>query len=178
MSAGGQLTIITDPFDKKTGLNPPRGNADIITISHKHPEHNNIKTISGTPFVINSPGEYGIKNISIKGIEKELNTIYIVDIDKIKICHLGAFKQEQLSDKQIESIGQIDILMTPVNNAGKIIEKIEPSVVIPMHYTKDELSNFLKEMGISDEDKKAVDKLSLKKKDIASNEMEIVIMKM
>ena len=58
---GGHLTIITDPFDKSIGLTPPRGSADIITVSHDHYDHNNIKSISGSPFIINDPGEYEIK---------------------------------------------------------------------------------------------------------------------
>ena len=64
---GGHLTIITDPFDKKIGLNPPRGNADIVVVSHDHDDHNNIKTITGNPFLVNSPGEYEIKGTSILG---------------------------------------------------------------------------------------------------------------
>ncbi|MFC1700707.1 MBL fold metallo-hydrolase [Patescibacteria group bacterium] len=197
VSSGGQLTIITDPFDKKIGLNPPRGNADIITVSHNHYDHNNIKAISGESFVVDSPGEYGIKGVSIKGIQsfhdsedKELNTIYIIKIDKIRICHLGDFGQKQLTDKQIENIGQVDILMIPVggkytigaSQAVKVIEKIDPRMVIPMHYKIpklnvdiDSISGFLDEMGIKE--KEAVSKLTLKKKDLSSERMEIVVMK-
>lgn len=190
VNAGGQLTIITDPFDKKIGLNPPRGSADIITLSHG-------KTSSKDSFVADGPGEYVIKGIGIKSIsgflefqEKKLNTIHIIDIDRIKICHLGDFGQKQLTDKQIEEIGQIDILMVPVggkdvlnaSQAAKAIEKIEPRVVIPMSYKLsglkidlNDLSGFLEEMGISE--KEAVNKFSLKKKDLTSGKTEIMVMK-
>ncbi len=190
VNTGGQLTIITDPFDKKIGLNPPRANANIITLSHG-------KTSSRDSFIIDGPGEYVVKGIGVKSIsgfqkfqEKELNTIHIIDVDKIKICHLGDLGQKQLTDRQIEEIGQIDILMVPVGgkdvlNAGqavKAIEQIEPRMVIPMHYKLpglkvdlNNLSGFLEEMGVSE--KTAVDKLNLKKKDLTSEKTEIVVMK-
>ena len=149
---GGHLTIITDPFDKKIGLTPPRGNADIITISHNHYDHNNVKAISGEPFVIETPGEYEVKEIRIlgvpgyhdneKGKERGINIIYLIKIDGIKICHLGDMGQEKLTDKQLELINDVDILMIPVGGvytidakkAVKIIKQIEPSIIIPMHY--------------------------------------------
>lgn len=197
-NAGGQLVIFTDPFDKKIGLNPPRGNADLILVSHDHEDHNNVKALSGEPFVINSPGEYGVKGINIVGVygfhdaeEKELITIYTIVIDKIKICHLSDLGQNRLTDKQVEKIGSVDILLIPVGNKGhtigasqavKIIEQIGPQIVIPMHYNLsgvkvdlDGVDKFLKEMG--QEEKEAVNKLTLKKKDLIDGKTEVIIMK-
>jgi len=197
---GGHLTIITDPFDKSIGLTPPRGNADIVTISHDHYDHNNVKAISGQPFIIKGPGEYEIKGIRIvgcssfhdkkQGQERGLNTIYLIELDRIKICHLGDFGQERLENGQLETIGQVDILIIPIGNtytigaseAVKIAEQIEPHLIIPMHYKLPNLKidlaglgEFLKEMGL--EKKSAVDKLTVKKKDLIGKEMEIVIFK-
>ncbi|MFH1938078.1 MAG: MBL fold metallo-hydrolase [Patescibacteria group bacterium] len=198
---GGHLTIITDPFDKKIGLNPPRGNVDIVVVSHDHHDHNNIKTITGNPFIINSPGEYEVKGISIlgcssfhddkKGKERGTNTIYLIKMDKIRICHLGDFGQEKLTDKQLEKIGQVDILMIPVGGtytigakeAFKITKQLEPNVIIPMHYKLPglkinlaDVKDFLKEMGLNG--KPPVDKLTIKRKDLDSKEMEVVVFKL
>lgn len=198
---GGHLTVITDPFDKSIGLSPPRGSADIVTVSHQHSDHNNVKTISGEPFIIDGPGEYEIKGIDIigvssfhdsnKGAERGQNTIYVIKVNRIKICHLGDLGQERLSDKQLEIIGQIDVLMTPVGGnytigakeAAKISKQIEPHIIIPMHYKQPGLKSdlagldeFLKEMGV--EEKKAVEKLALKKKDLTNGDMKVVVMKM
>lgn len=200
-STGNQLTLVTDPFDKSIGLTPPRGNADIITVSHGHHDHSNVKTISGDPFVINDPGEYEIKGVTINGCysfhddkegqERGANTIYLIKMDDIRICHLGDLGQKQLTDKQLEKIGQVDILMIPVGGtctinaeqAIKIIEQIEPKIVIPMHYRLpnlkidlDKVDTFLKEMGINGQ--KPVDKLTLKKKDLAGDKLEVVLMKL
>jgi len=198
---GNHLTIITDPFDKKfTGLNPPRSAADIITVSHDHKDHNNVKTISGDPFVINSPGEYEIKGIRIigcasyhdkkQGQERGLNTIYLIKIDGIRVCHLGDFGQERLTDHQLEVIGPVDVLMIPVDGvytlnareAVKITEQIEPTIIIPMHYKLPglkvklgDVKDFLKAMGLNK--KTAIEKLTLKKKDLISQETKIIIFK-
>ena len=198
---GGRLIIITDPFDKKIGLNPPRCSADIVTVSHQHNDHNNTKSITGMegskPFIINSPGEYEIKGVSIVGCrsfhdkeKKEQNIIYIMEIDKIRICHLGDLGQDKLEDKQIEKIGNIDILMIPdggnytigAKRAVKIVNQIDPSIVIPIHYklpglkmNLDDVKVFLKEMGLNGVT--PVDKLTVKKKDLFEKAMEVVVMK-
>lgn len=200
-SQGGHLAIITDPFEAEIGLRPPRGAADIITVSHAHHDHNNIKSVSGTPFIIDGPGEYEIKGIRILGLssfhdkkqgqERGTNTIYLIEVDKIRICHLGDFGQERLANGQLETIGQVDILMIPVGGnytidakeAVKVAEQIEPHLIIPMHYKlaglKIDLAGldkFLKEVGLNK--KPAVDKLTLKKKDLIGKEMEVVVMKL
>lgn len=199
---GGHLSIITDPFSKEIGLNPPRGSADIVTISHDHFDHNNAKTISGNPFVINSPGEYEIRQVRItgylsfhdskKGQERGQNTIFLIEMDKIRICHLGDFGQEKLSDKDLEAIGRVDVLMAPVGGvytidarkAAEIVNQIEPKIVIPMHYKLPGLkkveglanvADFLEEMGV--EKKPAVNKLVIKRKDLTGENVKVVVMK-
>lgn len=196
---GGHITIITDPFSKDIGLTPPRGNADIVTVSHQHPDHNNIKSISAEPFLVANPGEYEIKGVSITGVssshdsnkakDQGLNTIYLIEMDKIRLCHLGDIGQP-LTNEQLEKIGAVDILMICVGgkttiNAAKaqtVVEQIEPSIIIPMHYklpgltmALDPVDKFLKEMGVGR--KKSVDRLTVKKKDIIGKEMEVVVMK-
>jgi len=201
---GGHLTIITDPFDKKVGLNPPRCSADIVTVSHNHYDHNNVGAITSSfgseskPFIVNSPGEYEIKDIVIVGCfsfhdkeRKEPNIIYLMEVDKIRICHLGDLGQEKLTDRQLDRIGEVDILMIPVGGiytigakqAVKIVNQVEPNIIIPIHYKLpglnidlDDVKGFLKEMGLNGQT--TVDKLTLKKKDLAGKEMEVVVMKL
>jgi len=192
--------LFTDPFCKEIGLTPPRGAANIITISHQHRDHNNYDALTGEPLVIKGPGEYETKGISIKGIlsfhdnkegkERGTNTIYIIEIEGIKICHLGDLGEEKLNDTQIEEINGVDILMIPVGgiftingeDAVEIINQIEPKLVIPMHYKipglnikMDGVDVFLKEMGVGK--KEVVDKLTIKKKDLPQEETEVVVMK-
>lgn len=197
----GETVIVTDPFNKEVGLTPPRQvGADIVIVSHQHSDHNNTAAIGGSPFIVDGPGEYEVKSINIRGIfsyhdnvegkERGRNTIYILEIEGIKICHLGDLGQKKLTDEQLDLIGDIDILMSPIGGvytidaeeAGGIINQIEPKIVIPMHYKiqglnikLDPLDKFLKEMGITK--KEAMEKLTIKKKDLPTEGMEVVIFK-
>jgi len=199
VNQGGRLTIILDPFDKSIGLTPPRGTFDIVTVSHQHQGHNNIQSAGSQSFMIGNPGEYEIKGASIFGLssfhdategkDQGQNTIYIIEMDKIRLCHLGDLGQP-LTNNQLEEIGEVDILMIPVGGqktidapkAVAIVEQIEPHIIIPMHYKLpglkedlDSVDKFLKEMGVSQ--KTTVERLVLKKKELITKEMEVVVMK-
>jgi len=192
--------IVIDPFDEATGLKVPNFSADILLVSHDHHDHNNIKGVKGEPFIISGPGEYEVKEIFIKGIpsfhddkegkEKGKNTIYLIEAEGIKFCHLGDLGQKLLTDEQLEKIDGVDVLMIPVGGeytissteAQKIISQIEPKMVIPMHYAipklnvkLDELAKFLKTMG---EDSAAPqDKLTVKSSTLPKDgAMEIVVL--
>ena len=192
--------IVIDPFDEKIGLKTPNFSADILLVSHEHPDHNNMDTIKGKPFLVKSPGEYEIKGVFIQGIdsfhddnngkERGRNTIYIIEAEDIRFCHLGDFGQKQLTDEQLDKIGRVDILMIPVggtftidsSEASKVIGQIEPKMVIPMHYALpklkvelDEVEKFLKAMGKNTV--APLDKLTIKSNALPKEgAMEIVVL--
>jgi len=202
-----KATIVIDPFSSEIGLKFPRIKADILLVSHSHYDHSNVKGVSGlhppaTPFIITGPGEYEIKDIFIKGIsafhdnsegkERGEITIYKIEAENLKICHLGDLGQKELTDLQIEKLGTIDVLMIPVGGiytisakeAAKIISQIEPKIVIPMHYKipklkvkLESLDDFLKIMGQKPEEGKILNQLSLKEKDLPKERMGVVVMK-
>lgn len=151
-------TVVTDPFDSSIGLKFPKQEADIVTISHEHNDHSNKKGIKNKDcFFIEAPGEYEIKEVLMRGIstfhdnengeKRGKNTIYLIQAEGLSICHLGDLGHE-LSDKVIKEIDMTDVLMIPVGGiytidpvvAAKICKKIEPSIILPMHYKKDGLS--------------------------------------
>ena len=200
--SGEEVVIYIDPFDKSIGLRPPFGQGHIVLSTHEHYDHNNIKTIKGEPFVIEGPGEYEVKGIRIRGIlayhdsklgqERGLNTIYVIESEEMRICHLGDLGQSLLSEEQLEALDGVDILMIPVGGiftisaeqAPKIINQIEPAIVIPMHYKVpklnikklDGIDRFLKVMG---EGKiTPQDKLVIKKKELPSEEAKVIILKL
>lgn len=200
-----QISIVTDPYDEATGLRVSKLEADVLLVSHKHHDHSNVKAVSSPAgperslVVIDGPGEYEIKGMFIQGIssfhdevsgkERGENTIYMIEAEDLRICHLGDLGQKELTPEQLEKIGEVDILMIPVGGvytisakeAVKVISQIEPSITIPMHYQipklkmkLDGLDKFLKAMGV----KKAetLPKFSIKKKDISPDEAKIIVL--
>ena len=194
------VKIVIDPFSEDMGLKLPKMEADILLSTHQHQDHNNVKAVSGNPFLIQGSGEYETKGVYIQGIdsfhdasqgkERGQNTIYTFEVEDLRICHLGDFGQKELIPEQVEKIGEVDILMIPVGGvytisakeAVKIMSQIEPKIIIPMHYYLPKLKAkiegvevFLKSMGVKKIE--ALGKLSIKKKDILPEEAKIIVLK-
>ena len=149
--------VVLDPYSSYVGFDLPNLSADIITVSHDNPAHNNSKDISGTtrrnnPFLIDKPGEYEVLGISVFGVDsslsaqdtsvkKEKNFIFTTLVDGLRVCHLGGLNH-LLDEKIIAEIGLVDILFLPVGNyqslnekdAIKVARSLEPNIVIPMIY--------------------------------------------
>jgi len=192
------VTVFFDPFGKELGLRPPQGQADVVFVSHDHYDHNNVAAIKGDPVVIDTPGEYAVKGINVIGIDsfhddqggtlRGHSTIFILEVEELKICHLGDLGSE-LTGKQLEEIDGVDILFIPVGGvytidgkkAAELVHKIEPALVIPMHYKltgnteklEDE-KKFCAEMGNCPKEKTA--KLNVKKKDLEGKSSEVIFM--
>jgi len=165
--------IITDPYDKSIGLSVSGLKADIVTVSHGHPGHSNVKAVRGGPFVIDGPGEYEVNGMFITGIrsfhddrsgrEQGKNTIFIFEMEGLRVCHLGDLGHVP-NQTQVEMLGDISVLLIPVgggtslkaSQATEVVSLLEPSIVIPMHYKLnglafklDPVSKFLKELGVA-----------------------------
>lgn len=165
-------TVVTDPYDKSLGLTLPRLTADIVTVSNPAPHHSYVQGVSGEFKVVNGPGEYEIGGTFITDIrmtppqpgpqnQRPENNVFVFYMDDLTVCHMGDLTHVP-SQRQVEEMGNIDILMIPVagknalsaTQAAEVISLIEPFIVIPMHYsvpgltvTLDPVSKFLKEMG-------------------------------
>lgn len=192
------VTLVTDPFDKSTGLKPVSFEADIVTVSHDHADHNNVASLRGNPYVVSTAGEYDVKGVLVEGVEsfhdekegeeRGKNIMYRIEVDDISISHLGDLGHA-LGDKQLERLAGTDILIIPVGGvytidakkAVEVISQIEPRIVIPMHYMipglKVEIEGvdkFVKELGVKPTEE---EKLKISKKDLPQEDMELVILK-
>jgi L-ascorbate metabolism protein UlaG (beta-lactamase superfamily) len=199
---GKEATVVTDPYDKYIGFLMMKTEAQVVTISHEHKDHNCLERVTGEPFVVRGPGEYEIKGISIFGIptyhdgeegeKRGKNTIYVIEVDGIRICHLGDLGHK-LSDAVLEEVNGVDVLLVPVGGvftigpktATSVVGQIQPSIVVPMHYKTPkhnkesfgkvaEVDKFLKEIGF--EDAKKLDKLKIQGKEQISEEMEVIVL--
>jgi len=184
----GGVRVLIEPPQKESGLNSPRLKSDILVYSKsRNSEGSPLDGSETGTFVIDSPGEYEIKGINVLGIADEENTLYNIEIDGIKISHLG-FLGKDLDNGKMALINDPDIIFVPVGNgsvldaekAMKLINKIEPSVAIPMLYDikglkikRAPLSVFLKE---SEAKESSQPKLTIKKKDLIEEETKIVIL--
>ena len=169
---GNQTTVITDPYSPGLGYSLGKPNARIVTVSHQHPGHSYIQGISGEPRLVTGPGEYEIGSVLIigiatfhdgeKGSNRGKNTVYLMEVGEISVCHLGDLGH-MLTAEQMEELGNVDILLIPVGGvstinapiAAEIVRQLEPKVVIPMHYQTEVLNRelepverFLKEIGV------------------------------
>lgn len=125
-------------------------------------------------FTADMPGEYEIADAVIHGVGarghmdeegKVSATIFTISAGDLNVAILGHIHPD-LSDEQLEQIGEVDIAIVPVGGNGytldgtgalAVIKKLEPKVVIPTHYAdKDikyevpqaELADALKNLGM------------------------------
>ncbi|GBD19435.1 hypothetical protein HRbin27_01941 [bacterium HR27] len=163
-----------DPVAPETGYNPSKQRADIVTVSHPHPGHRYLDLVRPGYRLIEGPGEYEIKGTFITGIRTYhdtergarlgKNTVYVVDLDGVQICHLGDLGHT-LSDEQAELLSEVDVLLVPVgggttldaDRAVEVVGQIEPHVVIPVQFRtehgdhdRDPVERFLRAMGVTE----------------------------
>ncbi len=153
------IKIILDPYEPgafggQLSYGKIKDQADIALTSHDHADHNDTKSLPGSPQVIKGSGPKTIKGIPIKGIstyhdpskgsERGANTIFNLRVDGIQVCHLGDLGHI-LSEKELKEIGPVDILLIPVGGfftidakeATRVADQIKPKVLIPMHFKTD-----------------------------------------
>lgn len=177
------VKIVIDPFGQGIGLTMPKVEADILLLTSKDYDLGRIK--NKDYFLINEPGEYDVQDVFVQGIETE-SSIFVIEIEGMRLCHLGCIQRKELQNEQVEKIGDIDILMVSVGGdvqaASKIISQIEPKIIIPMCYhipklkiRQNKVDDFLKIMGGKSVEPQ--NKLSIKKKDLPRERKEIIILK-
>lgn len=198
-----QGTVIAiDPFSRneKAGFRKvPRFRADMVLVTHDHEDHNNVSALEGEPLVFRGPGEYEAKGIFIEGIasfhdavggkERGGNTIFVISAEDLRVVHMGDFGEERLTQEERERIDRVDILLVPVGDhftiGGKeavdLIHKLEPKLVIPMHYKLPGLNlpiegpeKFLKELSAKPPYE---DKLSIRERDLMEGKTSVHLLR-
>ena len=156
------VKIVTDPYTPGVyGLEygSIKDEADIVTVSHDHEDHNHVSGVPGNPRVVRGAGKHEVDGIEFTGIachhdesggkERGDNTIFCFTMNGIRLCHLGDLGHD-LSNDQTASVGSVDVLMIPVggaftvdaNAATNIIDHIKPRVAIPMHFKNKRCPSF------------------------------------
>ncbi|MCK4547594.1 MAG: MBL fold metallo-hydrolase [Candidatus Eisenbacteria sp.] len=168
--------ILTDPYkpggyDGAVGYGPITESVDVVTVSHEHEDHNDVEGLTGQFEVVRGCGThqgrgirfhgYGCFHDGTKGSERGENTIFVMEIDGLRLCHLGDLGHP-LSTDEIKEIGRVDVLLVPVGGhftidakqAASIADAMGAWIIIPMHFKTEVLGfpiapvdEFLKEMG-------------------------------
>lgn len=191
------VVMVTDVPEKGTGLRAPQGEAQITLLSHQSPEAAELEVVKGSPIKISVPGEYSAKGISLlgfpsardekNGAERGLNTIFLFETEEITLCYLGALGVEPMPSV-VEKLSGVDILFVPASGVDtlplgridELVRKIEPKVVIPMHYKISGMTTKLPDVkafcdALGNCPKEALAKWNIKKKDLEGKNMEVVL---
>jgi L-ascorbate metabolism protein UlaG (beta-lactamase superfamily) len=181
---GRNAAVVTDPYPPAIGLKLSRMDADVVTVSHEHENHSYTQVVREA-YEIRGPGEYEVAGVYVigvpafhdseKGAKRGRNTIFLIEIDDVRICHLGDLGHA-LDDAEAETVSSADVLLVPVGGrtainaaeAAEVVRQIEPRYVVPMHYAipgiklqLDPVDRFLKEMAVTSADPQP--KLSVQK---------------
>lgn len=146
-------------------------------------------TLSGDPFIFATSGECETKGVLMTADQGHASghTVIRLDAEGLSVGLTGLTNQP-LTDAQLEVLGDVDILLLPVGggagydaeSAVKIVNAIEPRVVIPLAYQSDidpkaaPVDLFLKEFGVSGllPEKKVI----FKKKDLPVDETKVIVL--
>jgi L-ascorbate metabolism protein UlaG (beta-lactamase superfamily) len=167
---GDDGRVFIDPFGDMASLARDRGmqweyppiaadDVDLLLVTHEHIDHNGTDGVDGNPTTLRatagtheSPiGEVtGIasEHDDTAGTQRGPNTIFVFDLDGVRVAHFGDFGQTTLRDEQAAAIGEIDLLIIPVgagptigaDQAAEIVARLRPRWVVPMHYRTPRIS--------------------------------------
>jgi len=77
-----------------------------------------------------------------EGSQRGANTLFLIEVDGVRIVHCGDLGQPKLTDKQLTALGEVDVLLIPVggvytvdgSQAADIVRQVNPRIVVPIHY--------------------------------------------
>ncbi len=150
------IRIMTDPYepgayDGAVKYRPACEPADVVLVSHGHPDHCHVQSVEGEPSVVEAAGTSSFDGVQVEGIdtfhdtsegsERGSNLIFRVKADGLTVCHLGDLGHT-LDEETAGRIRPVDVLMIPVGGfftvgseeADAIIGSLGPKLVIPMHF--------------------------------------------
>lgn len=172
LTADGTKVFI-DPFGDMSGLirehpgmkfdYPPiqAKDVDLLLVTHEHVDHNGTDGVAGDPTVLRSTagtlespvGEViaiASEHDDAAGTQRGPNTIFVFDLDGIRVAHFGDFGQSELRAEQAAALEGAELLFLPIGGgptiaaerAAAIVERLQPRWVVPMHYRTPRI-NFL-----------------------------------
>jgi L-ascorbate metabolism protein UlaG (beta-lactamase superfamily) len=148
--------IVSDPYGRMrpVGLRPlPSGlEADAVTVSHTHPDHNNVEAVGGAPQIITEPGTYQVGIIQVTGYASRegspagpsktmRNVVFVFEIGEVKIVHMG--DAGVIPESEVRAaIANADVILVnidgyvlPLDQLLPEMEKLQARTIIPTHFS-------------------------------------------
>ena len=191
-ASAGDTALVFGPVSKaSTQFKPTNFGADVAFLPANNVDMNGSEEAGRgekQPFVIFGAGEYEVSGVAAHGFPtatayggNTLNTVYHVDFDGLSVLYMGVCGSLELPAELLE-MDAPDVLIVPIGDAGalsaadahKLAVKLEAKIVIPVLYDDKSLKQFLKEAG--QDGVKPVEKLTIKSKDVAEKQNEVVVL--
>jgi L-ascorbate metabolism protein UlaG (beta-lactamase superfamily) len=185
-----EATVVADPFPADVGPTGRGLTGDIVTFSHDEPlppgalrqmrkaaapsgEEVLVPASLERAFVLNSPGEFEVRQVLMTGVRTELgergggdgrngarNIAFVYELDGVHVCHMGDIGT-LLTEEELGEIGSVELLCLPIGGAltataaSELVAQVDPKLVVPLVVdadpaaSKQALDRFLHEMGAS-----------------------------
>lgn len=191
------VTLVTNPFKAQDDVKLKAGVASVIVRSHEGKDTENLSVFESEHpeegrkvFVVSHAGEYEVQGVFVIGIDapkkdETPHTIYRIDAEGMHMGFLGALDR-QLTAKEIDALGTIDILIVPVGgkdvlnaqDAAAVIGEIEPRMVIPSYVGTGSYATvdmFKRELGCPVEE---VSKLKIMRSQLPEQDMRMTVLQL
>lgn len=193
-------SIVCDPYGD-VGYDMPETQADAVTVSHHHFDHDNTAAVGGKPVIIDRECSYELPGVDVNAVKsfhdgqrgklRGENVIFKFRMDGIDVCHLGDLG-EACSAELIDLILPVNVLLIPVGGnytidaemAKEYVDRIMPDIVIPMHYRSkgckidiDKADEFLRLFDGENVEELDGDTLELMRSDLSGGETKVVVLK-
>jgi len=195
-SSAGPVTVGVNPASARWKKHKvSKFGSDLVLISLPDSDWNGAETATHgekEPFVISGPGAYEVGDVTVRGYATRSdygdvlsdvgNTVYIMDMDGIRVLILGALSSAKLPQEVRAELNEVGIVLVPVGDgtldpkaAHELVTSIEPKAILPYAVGSDkELQAFLKAEG--GEATKAGDKFTVRAKELAAMDGEVVLL--
>ncbi len=153
----GGVTALADPYRNQAGRYWftrlfPKVHCEVGLISHAHFDHDAVDRLPEAASVLRMPGEFQIGDLHIRGIgdyhsgaarlRDFPNVMFRLETSGVRFLHVGDNRAQWPADVS-HAVGDIDVLLVTVDDSihlltyeevDALVQRLQPRVVIPMHY--------------------------------------------
>ena len=153
----GGVTVMADPYRNQAGRYWfsrlfPEVHCDLGLITHAHFDHDAAGRLPEAASVLRMPGEFDAGGLHIRGV-RDLhsgasrlrdfpNVMFRLEVNGVSFLHIGDNRADW-PDDVARAVGGVDVLLVTVDDSihlltydevDSLVRRLEPRVVIPMHY--------------------------------------------